>query len=1114
MEAALFPVGTQASSHNVPGLDPNSYTAHKLKHASPEHLHSTTQRFFIGPIPEGWLNSNRKSWYRRRIELSTYSSKRASFTAAADQTYHHRMNDGLDRSLQARMAMSFPQPGDVEDSEGEHENGCEGQAATEDDGDNESDGAFYQTTELEPVSTEAQQSVVGAQITSPRNRSSSPRKLQKRSPQSAAESSDASPSNFRDSGMQDFQIRVTGEESEAVARGRSPEHSRFSASNTATSSLRQDGFDGPSDTIDAGSRTALLPERSPSARPPQPRDGKKSLKQHEPAPTAVDPIEAQPRLRRGLSEGVRFKITEAVVDQQRRAEAKADRARDRVGKKIARRQTLREGTIVKMEKMLVKVEVTMQQVPDDFDENSSMRLETKTLEKWREFMVVARKSKNSDEDDFRLQFWNTRVIPEIHNDSSNKKPTREVKLVVKSTHVSLFSSLDKSVAIWHPYKKGTRIVIMKTFSTAHSIEWFSFLRHALGWMRMDKLQVSVPDLGVSLQIEKPFENVEKAGMDEEDEETAIRKTEEAEQAVTGRIISRCIDMLEGNPEWTSVVHHWHENFKPGLAWKRYDRLEWIYGANEQKMYGAMAMQHSYELELRPKIHYPQRTFGKKGKVHEEPLPIEGFLIRMTSQKGIHKRLGKTFFKRLYFHTQNNYLIFNRPAAATPPHPPRLQTITGSNIPSASEIIEKTPVMFDVEPFPLDDSDSNSPHKQVKWLSNGQRDHIDRADREAYEEARRNLANLESSDGYINLTRIHKVRQMQWGTDEVDEGLESGSDVDFHESVPDTYRADGTTDKIDADRIFELILDNGLVVRLQAYDKRTCNEWITRLRALVKYWKRRRTADMNDFKTVRATNLQRLKIDEDVEAELGQFGHKWEVTRSEASPQLYNVCSIASCRTIALSGLLYLKPRRHGTFHRCGVILAGGKMIVYQSTLRKMSGAQVPNIHQDKQEVIDLRGCYVYSGLIVEDDLLYQNHTFDANHIGTMANLPRVWTEDGWTSSDVDVMTCFVVWRNKRKGWFRTAGGWFGSKDEKPSSGGGQTDGTSGDEGRERARGRKRAQLKRVSQLGVPGRGMVFKCRSRAERDLWVLNLGIEIERLVERQQWEDEEGGGEVRLAA
>lgn len=83
---------------------------------------------------------------------------------------------------------------------------------------------------------------------------------------------------------------------------------------------------------------------------------------------------------------------------------------------------------------------------------------------------------------------------------------------------------------------------------------------------------------------------------------------------------------------------------------------------------------------------------------------------------------------------------------------------------------------------------------------------------------------------------------------------------------------------------------------------------------------------------------------------------------------------------------------------------------------------------------------------------------------------------------------------------------MGSKQNGASKGGGN-DGSGKDE-----KGSRRAKLRRVRQLGVPGKGIVFKCRSRAERDLWVLNLNVEIERLVEWQRWEDEEVGGDVRL--
>lgn len=1085
----VMPVGSLTALPSSDHLEPHSYTANRLKHASAEHLHLTSRRFFIGPIPEGWLNSNRKSWYKRRLELSAYSSRAAAFDAAENQgqQHHHRTFTGLGGpSTAARMSFSFPQPQDAFD---EQERSGETTEAEEEE---ESESDDHLTTNIEPVATMDLPQIIADNVDidegdagtgrrgtdtddthnmSPRAVPIPPREGQQRlghearlSPSAGRKKPAASigPESFRTAhehpqGSTTPQLRP---QDRGIKEEDENEETGPSLSNRASlqpSVIRE--------SLETSSRTALLKPEEHEAR-------RQSMIHQTPAPVENDQETAYTLGRSNT--GVRFKVSEGVQQGRQRVGNKARRAGDRVMNKRLRRDTLREGTIVKMEKMLVKIDITAQQVPDDFDENASMRTDMKMLEKWKELMVVARKSKKEDSDDFRLQFYTTRVIPEIDDESTKKKPRHEIRLNPKTTRVNLYSSLDKTVCIWHPYKKGTRIIVVRPSSTAHSVEWYTFLRDALGWHRPGTLQVNVPDLDVNLKLERPFEGLEIAGLEATDEESAIARTVAAEKAVAGKIVSQCLKMLEGDPEWSEVLKKWHETAKMGLAWKRYDRLEWVYGVNEQKMYGSMAMQQSHDLELRPKHHYPTVAYGQKGKKHGEPAPIEGFLVRLTSQKGVHSRFGKAFFKRLYFYTQNQYLLFNRPAKSTPPHPPRLATITGTDIPSSHEIVEKTPLMFEIEPFKL-----RKDKPEVHWLGHSDHDTIQRHDRDAVEEARRNIANIEQADGCINMCQIANIRQVHWGAVENDEDLEAGDseDVDFHDDVTDTPVADGSTHHLDDSRSFELLLTNGLVVRLQAYSQQTRNEWMRRLRQLVRYWKLRKAEEMETFKAIRRANLAHLNVDEEMEALLGQFAKKWEVQRAQASPELFHMCGISSCRSITMSGNLYLKARRRATFERCQIILAGGKMHIFQATVRKSTGAEVQHIHQEKVQEVDLRDCYVYSGLIVEDDLLYQNKTFDANHPG-MAATPRVYTDDGWTSRDVDVMTCFVVWMNRRKGWFRTGG-------EKDTG--------------------KRARLKRVRQLGVPGRGMVFKCRSRVERDHWVLNVSCEIERVVEREEMEEGE---------
>ena len=72
------------------------------------------------------------------------------------------------------------------------------------------------------------------------------------------------------------------------------------------------------------------------------------------------------------------------------------------------------------------------------------------------------------------------------------------------------------------------------------------------------------------------------------------------------------------------------------------------------------------------------------------------------------------------------------------------------------------------------------------------------------------------------------------------------------------------------------------------------------------------------------------------------------------------------------------------------------------------------------------------------------------------------------------MTCFVIWHGKRKSFFRAS-----AEDED---------------------GKLKQRLKYVSRLGATGRSMVFKTRSRAERDHWVMSIGMEIERLQQAEE--------------
>ncbi|KAK5138590.1 hypothetical protein LTR08_000178 [Meristemomyces frigidus] len=941
-------------------LSPDSHTARRLEHATPEHLHLTTRRAFIGPIPEGWLKNNRKSWYRKYVPRA--GDQTPTFTAA-----------------QPVPATEEPRGRDGEQTGG--------------------DGA--------PPRPSSQSAVTNVG---------------------------------------------------AVNSTTSLLHGQRVVSIT-----EQETQDANTSQADGG------PVQQPSSRPLLPDTGSSKV----------------PRVR--FSESTKFQL-------RARAQRLASRGNLRSNK-------VKDGEVLKMDRMLVRIDITRQTLGHDFDEKVSAGVESRPMDKWREYMVVCRKHTEDDADSI-LQFYKTRVIAasSAKRGEAKEKPKAQVLLSPKRARVNMYSSLDKTLCVWTTEDARTMIYYLRPQSGATSVDWYTFLRGALGSSRAQTLSINVPDLSVSLRLDDPFRTVEASKLlaqAAEGDDNALARAMDDEKGAAGAIVARCIDMLKQSPDWTDVLKVWAQDGRIGLAWKRYDRLEWVYGAVEQRMYGTLAMQRTHELELRPKNHYPINTKTRKGDTIAEPPPVEGFLIRLTSQKGQERRMGKMLFKRLYFTTQNQHLLFLRPARATPPPPPKMTSHESGNVPTTKQLAGLLPLTYDVEPYALDGKD-------ISWLTtegNKRASEQKAYDRVAEAEAERNANMLLSCDGFVNMCNIKHVRKMHRGAVPADENLEQGSDVDFNfddnEGEQDRREDDGAATEIDGERTFELVLVNGLIIRLQAYNKAAKHDWMRRLSQLVRYWKHRTKADMDLFKTVRQQNLEALQIDERTEALVGSFASKWEVSQSVASPVMYHMCGIAQCRTIHMSGQLFRKPRRHSTFTRCHVILSHGHLLVFQDTLRSRSGKKLVHIYHERIASIDLKGCYLYSGLLTENDLLYQNRTFDSNTPGHHA-LPRIYLEDGWTSTDEDAMTTFVIWHAKSKSWFRSSQFVDDVKMQQDSE----------ERDQRRGAGKTRTTLTRVSQLGTTGRSVVFKARSRAERDHWVMGIQVEIERLAAEELAQ----GGEVRL--
>lgn len=146
---------------------------------------------------------------------------------------------------------------------------------------------------------------------------------------------------------------------------------------STTSLLRNQHLDQAQHTTDMPRQQGSIPARNA-----------------EPLADAGTSIVAQPAPTKRLTPGqVKFNVPDL---QPRKVELQVRARLAQMGKKRLPRSLtrgrLRSGEIVKMEKMLVRLDVTSgpEQPEQDFDEKDSQRVETRIVEKWREFMVVCR----------------------------------------------------------------------------------------------------------------------------------------------------------------------------------------------------------------------------------------------------------------------------------------------------------------------------------------------------------------------------------------------------------------------------------------------------------------------------------------------------------------------------------------------------------------------------------------------------------------------------------------------------------------------------------------------------------------------------------------------------
>lgn len=774
----------------------------------------------------------------------------------------------------------------------------------------------------------------------------------------------------------------------------------------------------------------------------------------------------------------------------------------------------RMGPIVLMDKILVLVKDAVSQRNPIREFSEAEPIDTRIACRWREYLVVARLT-NRDDHPVLIQFCHHKHFSHFHSntchcnehgDDPGSGNTLDFYLN-KNCIVGVYSILDKTLFVEKPDDKldyhtleelydlkNSRLSTLKFYifrcsTLASTSKWYDFLQSVVGVSTIhNKISLKVPEAGVSFTLRLNRDVLERLTQAEAREEHTLKisylpRGYHVFQIPILRYISVAVNEKLREAGYEKVVKEWEgANVNLGCNFRHYDLINWCSGQQGTFIRSMCALFQSYVLEFRPYTYYGRSLILPDGSSMTEPSPVEGFLIRLTNSKGLDRGiLGKPYLKPAYFFTSENLLFRMGSNTSTPPVPLELLMCAKNrfDVDQINLKLNGLPDVYEQNPYPLD------LESHIEWLKGNLNDDMFAfRDYYAFKCFSRRITQILKSESLVDMTEIEDVYQ---GTEDDIKSHEINYKVyDHTRSI--FWEVDRSLNET-AQSIIFIRIKEGCIIKLLALNPTISREWVGRLKALVQYWKEKQTSDLKKLWGIKMQNINNLKIEEVEEANINGRTPKWVTQRGVTDPSLYNVNALSVLRPILQRGVLYHKPKKHSVFSKYWVVLIPGFLILYHSFRRSKTGYAKSSVDHTHYMTIPIEECYVYSGTLTELDLLNRDRTFDEFNPGSHS-LPRIY-DDGWSSSETETSRCFTLWFGKKKVLSKS------SRNLQKDPDHGNNSPHIPDLKNEPAGSNEQNpnMIRMLGQLGVSGNSMVFMARSRQERDLWVLPLYYELERL-------------------
>ncbi|OCF45974.1 hypothetical protein I317_00062 [Kwoniella heveanensis CBS 569] len=706
----------------------------------------------------------------------------------------------------------------------------------------------------------------------------------------------------------------------------------------------------------------------------------------------------------------------------------------------------RPGEVIMRDRMLVRVGYHREEHISGFDETAQRRNPCARLDHFEEFIVVWRKGQIELYQDYRypLQERVTGhkhlcfVIPLLPNRTSlSIFNPQDITLCLATSINKLQNDVDhlmrsstsragamrdrvkqsRQIQWLRGRRRGTQVFIMKIAERSRSLDWYWEVWRDLGGELPERFDIAVPSLQTSVRLLIPQEG---------DGDYMVGSAAQCRTFEKGKVIDECWDMLEDSMDVGELKRQSEqaegEKLRLKLAWKSSDgNLDWVaYGTTvQQKSRGwallaglarAQVEPGQRELQLRPARHQPKYLKLEDGTHLNEPPGIEGYLIR-------HKDSGPK--EQVYIAAHEGNIFVSNMKSARPPLLPQKE---------ASSPASLFPEMY--------------------------RSFIDA-------EHRRSARFLERCAGCIDLRDIisvNIVKVVHPATATVKNRIRSLSNPSHmalaqqhaQDRIGNASDAQGERERDDQQeeggKMFDVEVATGGTVRLEANSHEVAMEWVTRLRDLMAYAKRRHRVDA------------RQRMDAiDMHASDDPFAGTHLSNESDnVLSEIWDMCVIEGCRSTCISGRLYMRKERYDKFRLKYLVLTGGSLVSFK--IKKKNAFHV------RKKRYPLFGAYVYSGMLALDELpaMSSNDAF--------AYQTRVY-QDGLRSADGVEDTTFCV----RLGTHPSR---WGKKTTQPW------------------------EMEEEAEFLPPGLSkkppglLIFRARSKLERDRWVWAINAEMERQV------------------